>query len=67
MIFCHMYIRLKHCRVRVAIKLNNLKMKSMILCSHLPKSKITSVKSTIKYKKETKCINTENTRVLVQF
>lgn len=51
MIFCHMYIRLKHCRVGVAIKLNNLKMKSMILCSHLPKSKKPSVKSAIIYKK----------------
>lgn len=54
MIFCHMYIRSKHCRVRVAIKLNNLKMKSMILCSHLPKSKKLSVKSAIKYKKRNK-------------
>lgn len=52
MLFCPMYIRLKYCRVRVAIKLNNLKMKSMILCSHLPKSKKTSVKSAIKYKKK---------------
>lgn len=54
MIFCYMYIRLKHCRVRVAIKLNNSKMKSMILCSHLSKSKKPSVKSAVKYKKRNK-------------